>query len=154
MAKERASEYELTLGGNMIRNCGKTIVFEGKNTDHEVARLRVGDDAKVLLNCKVIDERGNTVASVHNSRVMHVAPGFEHDESETRWLIRKRDTGETYFELEYSGTKKLKLNGRFWIEGNKIVATDDGLSINDGVLIKGCTFDSCGAAIGFRRRGD
>ena len=151
MEKTPAEKYELTLGGNLIKDCGATVVFSGEGIHHELVRLRTGGDDKLLVNCRVKAEKGRTIASVHNSKIMHVAPEYDSRSTDSSWLVKHRETGDVYFEMEYLAPGKIKVNGIFWIGGRKIVARDTGLLIG-GALIQGCTFDSCGAAIGLKKR--
>ena len=150
MEKTPSEKYELTLGGNLIKDCGATVVFSGERIHRELVRLRTGGDGKLLMNCRVKDEKGNTIASIHNSKIVHVAQEYDSRSTESTWLVKHRETGQVYFEMEYLAPGKIKVNGIFWIGGGKIVASDAGLLIG-GALIQGCTFDSCGAAIGLRR---
>jgi hypothetical protein len=150
MEKTPAEKYELTLGGVRIKDCGATVVFSGEGIHHELVRLRTGGDGKLLVNCRVEDEKGHTIASIHNSKIVHVAPEYDTRSSESSWLVKHRETSQVYFEMEHIAPGKIKVNGIFWIGGMKIVASDAGLNIG-GTLIHGGTFDSCGAAIGLRR---
>lgn len=147
MEKKPAEKYELLLGGNVIKDCGTTVEFRGEGIRRELVRLRTGEDGKLLVNCKVKDENDNTIASIHNSRIMHVASEYSSRVTDTSWLVKHKKTDEVYFEMEYLAPGKVKVNGIFWIKGKKIIAADSGLLIG-GMLIQGCTFDSCGAAIG------
>jgi len=147
MEKTPAEKYELTLGGNLIKDCGATVVFSGKGVHQELVRLRIGGDGKLLVNCKVRDEKGHTIASINNSKIVHVAQGYDSRSNDSSWLVYQRATGDVYFDMDYLAPSKIKVNGIFWIGGRKIIATDAGLLIG-GALIQGCSFDSCGAAIG------
>jgi hypothetical protein len=147
MEKTPAEKYELVLGGNLIKDCGAAIEFRGKGIRHELVRLRTGGGGKLLVNCRVEDEKGHTIASIHNSKIVHVAQEYDSRSTESSWLVKHRETGQVYFEMEYLALAKMKVNGIFWIAGRKIVASDAGLLIGDR-LIQGCTFDSSGAAIG------
>jgi len=147
MTKQRADKYELIFGSNRIVNCGSVIKIEGRGVNQEIIRLRRGGDGKLLLNCQVKDNAGNTLAKIHNSKPVHIDTNFECDVSEKHIIVREKKSGEIYLEFQYLGGNRLKINGIFWIQGKKIIASDDGLQIG-GILMKDNTFQSCGAAIG------
>ena len=152
MGKRNASEYELVFGTNRILNCGSVVKIQGKGVNQEIIRLRIGSDGKLMVNCQVKDEYGNTIAKIHNNTFVHVNEAYEGISTENGLLVLHSETGEKYLDFEHLGGKKINVNGIFWVAGRKIIATDEGLKLN-GITMKNNTFDSCGSAIALGNSG-
>jgi hypothetical protein len=70
--KNEAGNYEVIFGSNRILNCGRVVEVVGRGVDKQFIRFREGEDRKILFECTVTDEKGDTEAKVANSRVQHI----------------------------------------------------------------------------------
>ena len=147
--KIEAENYEVVFGSNLISECGRVIEIVGKGMNKQIIRFREGEDGKILFNCTVKDQEGETVAKVANSIIQHVMKGYQAEITDDGIKIINKSTGDIWLEFSYMSPRKFKLNGIFFLPGHKIIATDNYLEINTN-RISNCTFKSCSAAIGIR----
>jgi len=145
--KIEAENYEVVFGSNLILECRRAVEIVGKGINKQIIRFREGEDGKILFNCTVKDQEGNTVARVANSIIQHVMQGYETQITDDGIRVIDETTGDIWLEFAYISLRKFKLNGIFLLPGYKIVATDEYLEINTN-RISNCTFKSCSAAIG------
>ena len=145
--KVEAENYMVIFGSNQITNCGKVIELVGRGINKQIIRFRVGADKKILLDCVVKDQKGETVTKIANSKVQHVMQGYKVEIIDAGVKIIHEATRDIWLEFVCIGPRKFKLNGIFFLPGYKIVATDDYLEINTNRISK-CTFANCSAAIG------
>ena len=150
--KTDAENYEVLFGTNRILKCGRVVEIAEKGLNKQFARFREGEDRKILFECTVTDEKGDTVIKVANSRVQHAAPGYKAEISDTAIKVVNEATGDVWLEFASIGPRSFKLNGIFFLPGYRIIATDRGLDVNSNVLV-GNTFVNCAAAIGLRSGG-
>lgn len=145
--KIEAENYEVIFGSNLISKCGRVIELVGKGINKQIIRFREGEDGKILFDCTVKDQEGNTVARIANSLTQYVMERYEAQITDEWIKIINKTTGDIWLEFDYVSPRKFKLNGIFFLPGHKIVATDDYLKINTN-KIANCVFSSCSAAIG------
>lgn len=145
--KVEAENYMLIFGSNQITECGKVIELKGRGINKQIMRFKEGTDKKVLFDCTVKDQKGETVTKIANSKVQHVMQGYKAEITATGVKVVHGNTGDVWLEFVCIGPRKFKLNGIFFLPGYKIVATDDYLEINTNRLSK-CTFSNCSTAIG------
>jgi len=145
--KIEAKNYEVIFGSNLISKCGKVIKLAGKGINKQIIRFREGEDGKILFDCTINDQEGNTVAKIANSLNQYVTQGYETQITDDGIKVIEKNTGDIWLEFAYMSPRKFKLNGIFFLPGYKIVATDDYLKINTN-KIANCVFSSCSAAIG------
>jgi len=139
--------YELVFGSNLILKCGKAVELIGKGINEQIIRFREGEDGRILFNCTIKDENKITVAEIADSRAQHLREGYKADISKDTIKIVKESTGDVWLEFARIGWRKFRLNGRFFLPGYKIIATDDYLEINAN-RVSDAAFENCSAAIG------
>lgn len=145
--KVDTENYLVIFGSNQITDCGKVIEFAGKGFNKQILRFREGSDKKVLCDCTVKDQKGNTVAKIANNKIQHIMQGYKAEVTDNGIKVINETTGDIWLEFVCIGPRKFKLNGIFFLPGYKIIATDDYLEINTN-RISNCTFSNCSAAIG------
>jgi len=145
--KVEAENYMVIFGSNQIMNCPKVIELKGKGINKQIIRFREGNDKKILFDCTVKDQKGETVTKIANSIVQHVMQGYKAEITDVGLKIVHEATKDIWLEFVCIGPRKFKLNGIFFPPGYKIVATDDYLLINTS-RISNSTFASFSAAIG------
>lgn len=145
--RKEATHYQVIFGSNLITECPSVIKLEGKGINQQIIRFKIGRDGKILFDCKVKDEEGRTVTVVANSLVQHVDPDYNVDISDNGIVVKNNETGDVWLEFVQMDANKFKLNGRFFIPGYRIIATDEYLDINTNKFI-GSVFQNCSAAIG------
>jgi ligand-binding sensor domain-containing protein len=148
--KIEAENYEVVFGSNQVLKCGKVIELTGKGINKQIIRFREGEDGKIVFNCTIADQDGQTVAKIANCLVQHIKPGYRVDTSDKGIKVLNESTGEVWLEFVHIGSRKFKLNGIFFLPGFKIVATDNYLEINkiNTIRMSNNTFESCSVAIG------
>jgi len=103
-----------------------------------------------VLCCTITDQDGKTVAKIAKCLVQHIEPGYRVDTSDKGLKVLNESTGEVWLDFVHIGSRKLKLNGIFFLPGFKIVTTDDYLETNkiNTIRMSNNTYESCSAAIG------
>ena len=150
--KNEALNYEVIFGSNRILNCGRVVEIVGKGINKQFVRFREGEDRKILFECTVTDEKGETVAKIANSRIQHIVPGYKTEISDEGIKVVNEKSGEVWLEFVSIGPRRFKLNGIFFLPGFRIIATDEGMNVNSNIFA-GNTFVNCAAAIGLGPRG-
>lgn len=141
----------MILGGNTILDSGSFVSVKRGDESRELVSWRVGSDNMPLVSTRVDDANGDLIAGITESRPLSVRKDCDVEVGPGRLKVKNKDTGEVYFEYQYMDNKTVKLNGVFWLWGEKIVATDEGLFIRGNVL-RNCTFDNVGQAIVIEKR--
>ena len=144
MQKQPAETYKVILGSNVISNCGQVLSYQGKG---ELLRLRDGKDMKLLVDCAVKDSSGHTLAKIANNKPVFVSGSCLIDEFDDGLIVKDKDSGDVYLEFRQLGPRELKVNGIFFINGVRLIATDDFLDVG-GMRLSHCSMDNCGSAIG------
>jgi hypothetical protein len=145
--KADTANYELLFGSNRILKCPRAVELKGKGVNKQIIRFREGEDGVVLMDCTVTDQEGTMVVKVANSRVQHLAEGYQADITGDGIKVITKDSKEVWLAFVKIGPRQFKLNGRFTVPGYMVVATDDYLEINTNRFSNN-TFENCSAAIG------
>ena len=116
--------YEVIFGSNKLNNCKGVFYAVKTDIDEENITFSEGKDGKIVLNCTMKDEEGNIVAKIENS---NVNVGKDYDLKEGNPITVTNKNGEVWLDFEKLGSNHFKLNGKFYILGHKIVATDETL---------------------------
>ncbi len=116
--------YEVVFGSNKLTNCKGVFYAVKTDIDGDNITFSKSEDGKIVLNCTVKDEKGNIVAKIENSNV-NVGKGYDLQEGNPTTVTNKN--GEVWLDFEELGSNHFKLNGKFYILGHKIVATDETL---------------------------
>lgn len=147
--KKEAKHYQVVFGSNLITECPSVIKLEGKGINKQIIIFKIGRNSKILFDCKIKDEEERTVAVIANSIVQYIDPDYKADISDNGIIVKNNNTKEVWLEFVQINANKFKLNGRFFIPGYKIKATDNYLEINNNKLIRN-VFKNCSAAIGLK----
>ncbi|MCE7698395.1 MAG: hypothetical protein K8E24_006010 [Methanobacterium paludis] len=120
----KEKSYGVIFGSNKLDNCKGVFYAVKTDNDEEDITFREGEDGKIVLNCTMKDEEGNIVAKIENS---NVNVGKDYDLKEGNPITVKNKSGEVWLDFEEIGSNHFKLNGKFYIFGHEIVATDETL---------------------------
>ena len=125
--------YEVIFGSNVLMDCeGKVYVVEGSSNEENII-FSESDDGKILLNCAVKDKKGNTVVKIENSSVINV--NDRYDLKEDNFItVTNKDTVGGFVELWRFGSNRFILNGKFYISGHEIIATDKQLKFDSSTF--------------------
>ena len=101
--KIEAGNYEVVFGSNLISECGRVIEIIGKGINKQIIRFREGEDGKILFNCTVKDQEGETVAKIANSIIQHVMKEYIAEITDDGIKIINVSTGDIWLEFSCIG---------------------------------------------------
>lgn len=137
--KVKSKNYEVVFGSNTIlNNDGNIDLLKGIN--QEPFKFKEDNNGDLVLSCTLRDQNGDTVVELSDSVLQHMNSDeyyidlFENFDLVRIMLINKF-TGCIWLDFEEMGPNKIKLNGKFYVDGQKLVATDECLTINEGTRL-------------------
>jgi hypothetical protein len=139
--------YTLILGNNDISNCDAALVIEGE----EVFRVR-DDEGILLIDCDMLDDKGERVAKIVRNTPILVADGFRaHIKPGEPTEVVHVASGQIAARFERKGPRHVKISGVFCVKGYCVFMDETGLSTNDAFMVSNNGISGFGTAISMRR---
>lgn len=138
--------YTIDLGSNIVRDCEAALIIEGV----EVFRLRerAGDD-QLVVDFEIRNERDERLAVIAKNNVVHAAPGFDAKSLAKESFVRDA-SGKIYARVIEVGSRHLKIEGDFWVNGHHVVVLANKV-LNGTMVMSGNVVIGCGKAIEISR---
>jgi len=142
--RQPAKVYKVIFGSNVFENCPSIVTWEDKDI---ILRFRDGGDMKLLVECTVKDKDNNTIAKIANNKLQFAAEFLDFRVVDNGIILKDKKSDIIYLEFRQLGEREVKINGLFYVKGNRIEATDGYLYVNTNKLI-GNRFINCRTGIG------
>lgn len=145
--------YQVIFGSNTVLNSTGYIDLLKGTTDEpfKFSRDKYGN---LILNCTIRDKKGKIVVELVDSIINHIDDDYEVDDFEEYHVkIINKSTKDVWLEFQEISANKVKLNGKFYVDGHKIVATDECLLIGGGMRICNTTKNNFDELVTFHKGG-
>ena len=118
----------MIFGSNIILDTGSALTVDDGEYQKELVSWAIGSDGIPIVNAKLDDAEGNVVVGITGSRPFTLQKGHTMDVGPGSFEIKNESTGEVLLEIRHLDENTVKVNGIFYIDGEKLEATDNGVT--------------------------
>jgi len=132
---EEAKDYNVKFGPFLAENCKGVFNLVGRGFSKQPFRFREAENGKILMNCLLFDEEGNTAVKLHNSNPIYslkTKEEYEITNEKGHIIIANKTTDEIWLDFKKIGDRDFRLYGMFYYKkcNAKVVITDEYITVN------------------------
>lgn len=141
--------FKVLIGGNTYIDCPTIIDYKGQSL-FELRRSE--SDGFLGINFEVYGKDGSKVATVRNGQFVGATPsGYEIEGSMDHYTLLDTATDRHVCDIRLRTKARedaeLEVSAQMYMPDGKLIVFNPTETNLDGIVIKGNTFQACGAAI-------